>query len=188
MKLQGDRSTASYLKYFPMTTLRKATIQDIPELNTLVNMAYRGEISKVGWTTEAHLIEGTRTEPSALKEMMDVGHFELAFDDQEMIGCVYVKKEAADVLYIGMLTVKPNAQSRGLGKQLMKRAEDLGREWGMKSTRMTVISERPELISYYERMGFKWNGKTEPFPEGDPRNGKPLKKLTFLEYVKNLSE
>jgi GNAT superfamily N-acetyltransferase len=171
-----------------MTTFRKATLKDIQELNTLVNMAYRGEVSKTGWTTEAHLIEGQRTEPSALKEMMEAGHFELAFDGEELVACVYVKKETPTVLYIGMLTVKPSAQSRGLGTMLMKCADNLGREWGMKSTRMTVISERPDLIKIYEKMGYYWSGKTEPFPDHDPRNGKPLKKLTFLEYVKILSE
>jgi GNAT superfamily N-acetyltransferase len=170
-----------------MTTFRKATPPDIPALNILVNMAYRGEISKTGWTTEAHLIEGTRTDPSALKEMMETGYFELAFEGEEMIGCVFVSKETSTVLYIGMLTVKPSAQSRGLGTALMKRAEDLGCQWRMKSTRMTVISERPDLIKIYEKMGFYWSGKTEPFPDNDPRNGKPLKKLTFLEYVKILS-
>ncbi len=171
-----------------MTTLRKATQNDIPEINTLVNMAYRGEISKTGWTTEAHLIEGQRTDPSALNEMMNSGHFELAIENEKIVALVYVKKESPTILYIGMLTVKPDYQSRGLGTLLMNRAVEIGREWGLKSTRMTVISERPELIKIYEKMGFEWNGKTEPFPDHDPRNGKPVKKLTFLEYVKILSE
>lgn len=188
MKLQGDRSAASYLKYFQMTTLRKATHNDIPEINALVNMAYRGEVSKIGWTTEAHLIEGQRTDPTALSEMMNTGHFELAYENQELVALVFVKKETPTVLYIGMLTVKPTYQSRGLGTLLMNRAVEIGREWGMKSTRMTVISERPDLIPIYEKMGFHWSGKTEPFPDHDPRNGKPLKKLTFLEYIKILSE
>jgi ribosomal protein S18 acetylase RimI-like enzyme len=169
-----------------MTTYRKATPSDITELNTLVNSAYRGEAAAQGWTTEAHLIEGQRTDPTALAEMLETGRIELALEGEEIVACVYVRKESPTVLYIGMLTVKTNFQSRGLGGKLMRRAEEIGREWGLKSTRMTVISERPELIAIYEKMGFSWNGKTEPFPDHDPRNGKPLKKLTFLEYVKNL--
>ncbi len=165
-----------------------ATVHDVPNLNILVNMAYRGEVSKTGWTTEAFLIEGTRTDDSALISMMNVGHFELAFEGEEMLGCVFVQKETESVLYIGMLAVNPSAQSRGLGTKLIKRAEQMGRDWGMKSTRMTVISERRELIQIYEKMGFYWSGKTEPFPDNNPTNGRPLKKLTFLEYVKLLSE
>lgn len=172
-----------------MITFRKATLNDVPELNTLVNTAYRGNAAKEGWTTEADLIEGTRTDPTALREMIEHSHayLELALENDEIIGCIYLEKNDK-VLYIGMLTVRPSLQGNGLGKTLMMRALDHGREWGMKSTRMTVISERPELIGYYERMGFKWSGKTEPFPDHDPRNGKPRKKLTFLEYVMNLSE
>jgi hypothetical protein len=98
MKLQGDRSTAPYLKYFSMTTFRRATSNDVPNLNILVNMAYRGEVSKTGWTTEAYLIEGTRTDDSALISMMNVGHFELAFEGEEMIGCVFIQKETESVL------------------------------------------------------------------------------------------
>lgn len=172
-----------------MITFRTAQLSDVKELNSLVNSAYRGEAAKAGWTTEADLIDGKRTDPSALTEMIEHEHaqIELAIENGEIIGCVYLEKKGT-VLYIGMLTVKPTLQGQGLGKTLMNRAVEYGRQSKMKSTRMTVISERPELIGYYERMGFKWSGKTEPFPDHDPRNGKPRKKLTFLEYVMDLSE
>lgn len=39
-----------------------ATEKDIPALNILINSAYRGETSKLGWTTEADLLSGIRTE------------------------------------------------------------------------------------------------------------------------------
>jgi ribosomal protein S18 acetylase RimI-like enzyme len=170
-----------------MITFRKAQLSDVDSLNTLVNSAYRGTSAKTGWTTEADLIDGQRTDPDALTEMIEdsKAYIELAFENEELIGCIYLKKFEPE-LYIGMLTVKPGLQGKGLGKTLMSRAQDHGRAWNLKTTRMTVISERPELINYYERMGFKWSGKTEPFPDHDPRNGKPRKKLTFLEYVKEL--
>ena len=168
-------------------TFRKATLSDVPTLNILVNTAYRGESAKLGWTTEADLIDGTRTDEASLIEMIadPMGHMELAIEDDLIIGCIYLHKDK-DILYFGMLTVQPGQQGKGLGSILLKRGEDLGKSWGMKSTRMTVISERPELIEYYERRGFTWNGETEPFPDHDPKNGKPRKKLTFKVYVKNL--
>lgn len=36
-----------------------ATENDIPALLVLINRAYRGEISKKGWTTEANLLKAT---------------------------------------------------------------------------------------------------------------------------------
>ena len=49
----------------------KATTNDIPELNILVNSAYRGESSKKGWTTEEHLLGGIRTDEEGLLQTFD---------------------------------------------------------------------------------------------------------------------
>lgn len=170
-----------------MITFRKASLSDIPALNTLVNSAYRGESSKGGWTTEADLISGQRTDPEALKEMLqaELAELQLAEENNLIIGCIYLSQESGH-LYFGMLTVRPDLQGKGIGKLLLRRAEELGRMWSLKSLRMTVISDRKELIAYYERQGFCWNGDTEPFPDHDPRNGQPQKKLIFHVYVKEL--
>ena len=40
--------------------ITKATQTNVPQLNILVNSAYRGETSKKGWTTEANLLDGLR--------------------------------------------------------------------------------------------------------------------------------
>jgi hypothetical protein len=47
-----------------------ATENDIPALDQLVNGAYRGEGSKKGWTTEADLLGGIRTDADGLRKMM----------------------------------------------------------------------------------------------------------------------
>ena len=36
----------------------------------LINSAYRGEGSKQGWTTEADLLDGIRTDEESLKELI----------------------------------------------------------------------------------------------------------------------
>ena len=46
-----------------------ATIDDVKELNILVNSAYRGESSKIGWTTEADLLGGIRIDEARLIEI-----------------------------------------------------------------------------------------------------------------------
>ena len=45
--------------------LLPATVQDAPEIAILVNSAYRGDSSRQGWTTEADLLDGTRTDAAA---------------------------------------------------------------------------------------------------------------------------
>ena len=44
----------------------KATQSDLAALYSLVNDAYRGENSKLGWTTEAHLLDGLRIDSETL--------------------------------------------------------------------------------------------------------------------------
>jgi F0F1-type ATP synthase gamma subunit len=73
-----------------------------------------------------------------------------------------------------------------MGKILLKRIEELAREWRFKKIRMTVISLRKELIDYYERRGYKRTGNIEPFPENDPRFGIPKTKLELHEFTKFL--
>jgi hypothetical protein len=50
-----------------MTYITGATIEDAQALSVLVNSAYRGDTSRAGWTTEADLLDGTRTDADALR-------------------------------------------------------------------------------------------------------------------------
>lgn len=170
-----------------MIDFRKAEIKDSELVATLVNSAYRGESSKKGWTTEADLLGGQRTDAGKIQEMIEdsSSHIELALKNGELVGCVYLKNEKS-VLYIGMLTVNPTLQNHGLGKILLNRIEKIALSWGLKTIRMNVISLRQELIDYYERRGYKRTGRTEPFPDDDPRNGIPKIKLEFHELTKFL--
>ena len=173
-----------------MISLRPAVPDDAPAIATLVNSAYRGEGSKRGWTTEADILGGQRTDFEKIIEMIGVkdSRVELAFDDAGMlIGCVHLKKESDASCYLAMLTVDPSRQAGGIGKTIMAHAEDIARAWGCAWMRMTVISPRAELIAYYERRGYAKTGVMEPFPEDDPRFGLPkVRGLQFAELTKPL--
>jgi hypothetical protein len=41
---------------------RRATPSDVPQVVALVESAYRGDASRAGWTTEADLLDGQRTD------------------------------------------------------------------------------------------------------------------------------
>jgi len=173
-----------------MVSFRAATAADVDALVPFVNGGYRGESSKRGWTTEADILGGQRTDPGKMREMIEGAgaRVELAFDEKKsLVGCVYLRKEPDASCYLGMLTVDPARQAGGFGKLLMARSEELARQWGCGRMRMTVISVRPELIAYYERRGYAKTGVTEPFPENDPRFGLPkVRGLIFEELAKPL--
>src|SRR5882762_7438474 len=104
--------------------ISKAQLNDSETLAALVNSAYRGDHAKKGWTTEADLIDGTRTDAAALKELMKkedttLLKYEL---DGKVIGCVELKKVDGK-LYLGMLTVEPSIQGGGIGKEMLRAAE-----------------------------------------------------------------
>lgn len=165
-----------------------ATIVDIPRLNALVNNAYRGDYSKKGWTTEADLLGGIRTDEQALHEIIDDPQSVLLkyVLDNEIVGCVHLRKDD-DELYLGMLTVSPELQAKGIGKQLLVAAEDEARKRNCRAIYMTVISERKELIAWYERHGYVSTGERKPFPHDDPRFGIPKMSLEFVVLRKLLS-
>jgi len=126
-----------------MITFRKAKIEDAQKICDLVNSAYRGDSSKVGWTTEADILGGQRTDPEKIQEMIEdpTSSIELAVEDDELLGCIYLKKETG-YLYFGMLTVKPTLQNKGVGKLLLNQMEKLAKDWGINKIRMTVINVR----------------------------------------------
>lgn len=165
-----------------------ATKEDIPALNRLVNSAYRGETSRKGWTTEADLLDGIRTDPEALEDMIgQPGAVILKCTDEKenLRGCVFLRK-TDNQLYLGMLTVAPELQGGGIGKKLLEASEDYARRQGCQKIVMTVISVRDELIAWYERKGFRTTGEKSPFPN-DPRFGIPKQELEFVVMEKDVT-
>jgi ribosomal protein S18 acetylase RimI-like enzyme len=162
-----------------------ATVEDAGALDELVNSAYRGDTSRQGWTTEADLLDGTRTDAAAIADIIRLpGHSILKYvEDGNILGCVEVHKDG-NKLYLGMLTVRPYLQGKGIGKILLKAVEDEGKQRGCESIYMTVISIRKELIDWYIRHGYRSTGEKKPFAFNDPRFGQPKHKLEFVVLEK----
>ena len=168
--------------------ISQATLDDAPELNRLVNSAYRGDSSRQGWTTEADLLDGIRIDPERLTDLLtkhDSTILKYADEENKILGCVHLERTGVK-LYLGMLTVAPNLQRKGIGKQLLTTAEQIARALFCKSISLTVITDRTELIHWYHRLGYQNTGETKPFPEDDPRFGLPKKPLEFIVMEKKV--
>jgi len=168
--------------------LKKAAPENSKEISSLVNSAYRGESSKAGWTTEADLLGGQRSDENSINSLIqrkDSVILTRANDKKEIIACVHLEKKDDQTTYLGMLTVQPNLQAKGLGKILLKEAEEYSKKYFQSSKiEMTVIHLRTELIAWYERRGYKHTGETRPFPMNDPKFGLPKKELFFIVLEK----
>jgi GNAT superfamily N-acetyltransferase len=170
---------------------RDATPADVDAVRTLVESAYRGESSRAGWTTEADLLDGQRTDTEALLAVISPpgSRLLLAIDaGGEIVACCHLERRADHVAYFGMFAVSPLLQGGGIGGRLLGEAERTARtDWGSTQMQMTVISVRQDLIAWYLRRGYALTGETRPFPHGDERFGLPRRQdLEFAVLAKPL--
>ena len=165
------------------TTFRAATPADVPALVALVESSYRGDSSRAGWTTEADILGGRRTDPDMVADAVrGPGNRMLVAEagDGTLVACCQLEDRGGHA-YFGMFAVSPTVQGGGLGKKVLAEAERFAREeWDAKEMHMTVITVREELIAWYVRRGYTRTGKISPFPYGDERFGLP--KRDDLEF------
>ncbi|MEU8956479.1 GNAT family N-acetyltransferase [Streptomyces sp. NPDC048518] len=170
-------------------TYRDATAADVDALVALIESAYRGDSSRAGWTTEADILEGQRTDPQGVAAVIEKAESRLLAVERDgaLVACCQLEHRG-DHAYFGMFAVSPVLQGAGLGKEIIAEAERTARAtWDVREMHMTVINAREDLIAWYERRGYRRTGKTTPFPYGDERFGIPQRDdLAFELLVKEL--
>ncbi len=158
-------------------SFRKAAIADASAIAAMVNAAYRGDTSRKGWTTEADLLDGSRTDFADIVVLLEAAGSvilmaesvdEHSQNSKQMLGSVHLERvdhEGTSAAFFGMFAINPERQALGMGKQMMQAAEALVQhEWGARKMLMDVISVRSELIAFYERRGYQLTGYARPFP------------------------
>ena len=161
-------------------------------ITTLVNEAFRGTGAAISWNSEAGLIEGERlTEALLLADLAAKPHGHLlTYRDEPngpLLGTVWLEPKQNSTWYLGLLTVRPDVQTRKLGTSLLTAAENFAREGGGRRIRMTVVNVRHTLIAWYQRRGYRLTGEEEPFPYDDQRFGRPLRDdLCFIVLEKDI--
>jgi ribosomal protein S18 acetylase RimI-like enzyme len=170
---------------------RRAGGADVPAIVALVESAYRGEVSRTGWTTEADLLAGQRTDAEAVADILRApgSTVLLAETAGDLMACCQLEQRPPGVAYFGMFSVQPTGQGRGVGRKVLAEAERIAREeWGATTMIMTVLAQRADLIGWYERRGYRRTGEQRPFPYGDERYGIPRRPdLVFDVLAKPLS-
>jgi GNAT superfamily N-acetyltransferase len=125
-------------------TLRQAAADDVPDILPIINAAFAVET----------FVEGPRATPALILEMMETGSFLLAHDASgRLVATLYLELRGSRG-YFGMLAVDPAQQRAGLGRFMVAAAEARLREAGCSESEILVLSLRPELLPYYERLGY----------------------------------
>jgi ribosomal protein S18 acetylase RimI-like enzyme len=175
----------------PTIQFRRANPNDAAAMTELINSVYRGEESKAQWTTEAHLLEGTRITEEELLHLIKNPevHFLLMEQNGELIGSVELMQKIQNKIYLGMLSIRSKLQAQGLGRKLVMAAENYAKT-ELKGTTMTmyVIESRHELINWYVRQGYVDTGERVPFPreERAELDRVLVDKIDFLIMEKSL--
>jgi N-acetylglutamate synthase-like GNAT family acetyltransferase len=134
--------------------IRVATPGDVPDLVRIVNEAF---------VVEAFFKIGDRTSAAEIVELMNAGsEFLVADIDGTIAGCVCLEYQG-DHGYLGMLSIDPAKQGRGLGRTLIEAVESRARERGCRFMDIHIVNLREELPPYYRRHGYEECG-TLPFP------------------------
>lgn len=144
-------------------SLAPATARDIDALVALINRAYRGD---TGWTRETDIVAGNRITTKAVTQLIGnpEAHLLTARQSARLVACVCVEATAEEA-HIGTFAVDPELQNQGIGKQVLHAAERYAIEMlGVTRISMTVVSQRPELIAFYERHGYRRSGIVSAYP------------------------
>src|SRR5690606_8448662 len=130
---------------------RPATPDDVDAVVDLVESAYRGDASRAGWTTEADLLGGRRTDAAMIRNLLaDPRSVLLVLDDDAalpgrrgLLACCQLERRepAADgeapAAYFGLFAVRPGRQGAGVGSRLLAAAEEMAAGWGARRLELT---------------------------------------------------
>lgn len=138
-----------------LPTIRRAEPHDLARVTPLINRAFE---------CEAFFAVGDRTSDVQIREKYDVGMFFLAEIRDRLVGCVHAEHRENGRGYISMLAVDPIHQRVGIGRHLMRVAEQHCLQAHCTEVLITVINLRTELRPFYGRLGYVEDG-TAPYSD-----------------------
>lgn len=93
----------------------------------------------------------------------------IAFDGESPCGLVasYTEEQDPQSAHVISMWVDPSVRRAGVGTVLIEALKTWGASRGLSQLRLMVTSVNADAIGFYERLGFRMTGKTEPYPN-DP--------------------
>jgi ribosomal protein S18 acetylase RimI-like enzyme len=151
---------------------RLATTADLELLVKFINRAF---------VRDNYFKRTDRTNSEQVTAYLQKGNFLLLEEQGELVGLVYAELRENGRGYIGLLTVNPDRQARGIGRQLMQSTENFCRDHGCSIAEIDVINLRPELVDWYRSQGYRVVGEL-PYPRPEIL----IQPCHFIAMQKNL--
>jgi GNAT superfamily N-acetyltransferase len=153
--------------------IRQASTDDAPALLALINRAF---------AVEKFFVDRDRIAPEQLDGYLASGTFFLLDAAGGAPAASLYFEQSGDRAYVGMLSVDPDRQGQGIGRQMMAFAEQHARALGCGAVDIRVVDLREELPPFYRSLGYVETGRSEPVD--DPGASKPYH---FILMAKNLT-
>ncbi|KAF7557386.1 hypothetical protein G7Z17_g718 [Cylindrodendrum hubeiense] len=170
---------------------RLATADDAPQVQAMVESAFRAEDSRPEWTADMKLGSSFRVGVDKVLSQITKpdGGIVMATDNNgALVGSIEVFKASPDLARLSMLAVDQSYQQGGIGRQVLAYAEDYCQKtWGVKTLGLNALSTRQELISWYMRRGYQKTGEVSPFPKERLRELGLPEDMGFVELEKDVS-
>lgn len=138
----------------PDPGIRAATDADAERLATVYRNAY-AETRELGFPMTAE----SATADDVAAWIRDYRVFVAERDGTVVAGARLDPTD--DAVKLSRLAVHSDWKGEGLGTRLLDHAEDLAREWGHDTIRLTTPPEHPYLPEFYRDRGYE---ETEPYP------------------------
>lgn len=125
--------------------IRPATSEDRPDIEEIARDAYRVYVPRIG------------REPAPMNDdygpLISAGQVFVAEEGGGVVGILVLKDEPGALL-LDNVAVRPEAQGRGFGRELIFFAQKEARRRGHPAIRLYTNQAMTENVAFYERLGF----------------------------------
>lgn len=171
---------------------RVATLDDVPQLQTLIQNAFRAEDSRQDWTGDMEISRHFRigTDEIAAQITTADSAILIATDNKDsIIATISIRNRIPKVARLSMIAVDPYHHRAGIGRRVLAYAEDYCQTaWGATKAELNALSMRPELIAWYIRCGYRKTGELTPFRPRHVDGRTFPDDLCFVEMEKELGQ
>ena len=133
----------------------------IPNVISLINEEYRRGVQ---WSNAPDVPGYPRTTTEDFRRDMLKSTLLIAERDSEIVGIIMTGLSDESITretklpeacgFISLFAVDSSVRSQGVGKRLMKSAEEFCKRAGARRMSLEVIDARKDILSWYERMGY----------------------------------
>ncbi|GFF73964.1 hypothetical protein IFM53868_01206 [Aspergillus udagawae] len=177
----------------PTLNYRLATPSDAPQIQQLVQSAFRTSDPRANWTGDTTLASSFSIETTEILNTITTPNsaFLVATDPTGgLIACIGISRKFtthADLARFFMLAVDDAYQRCGIGRKILAYAEGYcQKKWGVSKGGLNALSIRGELIHWYLRCGYQPTGEVTPFPVERFKGMELPEDLCFVEMEKEL--